>query len=122
MIQTLFGSSEQKPGLFERMKEAVSRTRDNLSERIEEAVGVADLDRVGHITLPDHGVVTKGLIRTLREQGIAIVWIEHIVHVLVQVVERLVCMDEGRVIADGAPGAVMADAAVIDTYLGSAVG
>ena len=46
MIQTLFGSSEQKPGLFERMKEAVSRTRENLSERIEEAVGVSkEIDR-----------------------------------------------------------------------------
>jgi fused signal recognition particle receptor len=46
MIQTLFGSNEQKPGLFERMKEAVSRTRENLSERIEEAVGVSkEIDR-----------------------------------------------------------------------------
>src|SRR6266852_2861307 len=46
MIQTLFGSSEEKPGLFERMKEAVSRTRENLSERIEEAVGVSkEIDR-----------------------------------------------------------------------------
>ena len=51
MIQTLFGSSEHKPGLFERMKEAVSRTRENLSERIEEAVGVSkEID--GH-TLDD---------------------------------------------------------------------
>jgi branched-chain amino acid transport system ATP-binding protein len=59
-------------------------------------------------------------IRTLHRRGIAIVWIEHIVHVLVQVVARLVCMDAGRVIADGAPDAVMADAAVIDAYLGGA--
>jgi len=57
-------------------------------------------------------------IRQLHEKGIAIVWIEHIVHVLVQVVVRLVCMDAGRVIADGQPDAVMADAAVIDAYLG----
>jgi branched-chain amino acid transport system ATP-binding protein len=55
----------------------------------------------------------------VRAQGVAIVWIEHIVHVLLQVVERLVCMDAGRVIADGEPGAVMQDAAVIDAYLGS---
>jgi branched-chain amino acid transport system ATP-binding protein len=59
-------------------------------------------------------------IRDLRQRGIAIVWIEHIVHVLVQVVTRLVCMDAGRVIADGEPETVMADAAVIDAYLGSA--
>ena len=41
---------------------------------------------------------------------------------LVQVVERLVCMDAGRVIADGEPSAVMRDAAVIDAYLGSGGG
>ena len=46
MIQTLFGSTEKKPGLFERMKEAVSRTRENLSERIEEAVAFSkEIDR-----------------------------------------------------------------------------
>jgi len=42
MIQTLFGSLDEeknkKPGLLDRMKEAVSRTRENLSERIEEIV------------------------------------------------------------------------------------
>lgn len=55
-----------------------------------------------------------------RHDGIAVVWIEHIVHVLVQVVTRLICMDAGRVIADGEPGAVMSDAHVVDAYLGTA--
>src|SRR5215813_15014499 len=46
MIQTLFGSLEQKPGFFDRMKEAVTRTRENLSERIEEAVAFSkEIDR-----------------------------------------------------------------------------
>ena len=46
MIQTLFGSTEQKPGFFERMKEAVTRTRENLSERIEQAVSFGkEIDR-----------------------------------------------------------------------------
>src|SRR5665213_1448365 len=43
------------------------------------------------------------MIRALRSGGLAIVWIEHIVHILVQVVGRLVCMDFGQVIADGEP-------------------
>jgi fused signal recognition particle receptor len=46
MIQTLFGSTEKKPGLLERMKEAVARTRENLSERIDEAVAFSkEIDR-----------------------------------------------------------------------------
>ncbi len=49
MIQTLFGSTEEEPkkqGIFERMKLAVSRTRENLSERIDEVVSLnAEIDR-----------------------------------------------------------------------------
>ncbi len=49
MIQTLFGSTEEEPKkqtIFERMKQAVSRTRENLSERIEEVVSLnGEIDR-----------------------------------------------------------------------------
>src|SRR6202023_2074051 len=47
MIQTLFGSTEEtKTGLFERMKQAVTRTRENLNERIEEVVSFGkEIDR-----------------------------------------------------------------------------
>ncbi len=47
MIQTLFGSTEEKrTGLFERMKQAVTRTRENLAERIEEVVSLGkEIDR-----------------------------------------------------------------------------
>src|SRR5580704_16922993 len=48
MIQTLFGSldQEQKPNFLDRMKEAVTRTRENLSERIEQVVSFGkEIDR-----------------------------------------------------------------------------
>ncbi|HXZ40598.1 MAG TPA: signal recognition particle-docking protein FtsY [Terriglobales bacterium] len=48
MIQTLFGSldEQQKPSFLERMKEAVTRTRENLSERIEDVVSFGkEIDR-----------------------------------------------------------------------------
>jgi len=46
MIQTLFGSTEQKPTFLERMKTAVARTRENLSERIEDVVSFnKEIDR-----------------------------------------------------------------------------
>ena len=46
MIQTLFGSVEQKPGFLDRMKQAVTRTRENLSERLEDVVSFhKEIDR-----------------------------------------------------------------------------
>jgi len=46
MIQTLFGSTEEKPGFFDRMKEAVTRTRENLAARIEDVVSIGkEIDR-----------------------------------------------------------------------------
>src|SRR5712692_5199079 len=46
MIQTLFGSLEQQPSFLERMKEAVTRTRENLAERIEDVVSIGkEIDR-----------------------------------------------------------------------------
>jgi fused signal recognition particle receptor len=46
MIQTLFGSTEQKPSFLDRMRQAVTRTRENLTERIEEAVAFSkEIDR-----------------------------------------------------------------------------
>jgi fused signal recognition particle receptor len=46
MIQTLFGSTEQKPSFLDRMRQAVTRTRENLTDRIEEAVAFSrEIDR-----------------------------------------------------------------------------
>jgi branched-chain amino acid transport system ATP-binding protein len=57
-------------------------------------------------------------IRELKARGLSIVWIEHIVHVLVQAIDRLVCLDGGRIIADAAPQTVLANKNVIAAYLG----
>src|SRR6201991_828957 len=46
MIQTLFGSLEEKPGFLDRMKEAVTRTRENLAQRIDDVVSIGkEIDR-----------------------------------------------------------------------------
>jgi len=97
----------------------LDRKRLELARALATDPVVLLLDEIGAGLTDAEAAELVETIRELHREGIAIVWIEHIVHVLVQVVERLVCMDAGRVIADGKPDAVMADAAVIDAYLGS---
>jgi branched-chain amino acid transport system ATP-binding protein len=57
-------------------------------------------------------------IRAIHARGTTIVWIEHVVHALVSVASRLVVMNFGRMLAEGAPHAVMADARVREVYMG----
>jgi len=77
MIQTLFGSLEEKPGFLDRMKEAVTRTRENLAERIEEAVAFSkEIDRntldelEGTLLGADLGTTTtQEVLQKLREKA-----------------------------------------------------
>jgi branched-chain amino acid transport system ATP-binding protein len=57
----------------------------------------------------------------LRAAGVAIIWIEHVVHALLSVVDRLVAIDFGRKLAEGEPRAVMASAEVQAVYMGTDV-
>jgi branched-chain amino acid transport system ATP-binding protein len=57
-------------------------------------------------------------IQELRRTGISIIWIEHIVHALVAVIDRLVVINFGRLIASGDPKAVIESPEVVEIYLG----
>jgi branched-chain amino acid transport system ATP-binding protein len=57
-------------------------------------------------------------ISQLRTAGVTVVWIEHIVRALVSIVDRLMCMAEGRVLAIGDPHEVLRSSEVIEVYLG----
>ncbi|MCB1437372.1 MAG: ABC transporter ATP-binding protein [Rhodobiaceae bacterium] len=60
-------------------------------------------------------------IKDIRTTGIAIIWIEHIVHALLAVVDRLIVIDFGKKIAEGEPHKIMASRAVQEIYMGIAV-
>ena len=47
------------------------------------------------------------MIRGLRDAGITVIWIEHIVHALLEVVDQLMCLAFGRILAIGDPHEVM---------------
>ncbi len=57
-------------------------------------------------------------IKGIHARGVTIVWIEHVLHALTSVVERLLVLDFGRVIGIGAPDAIMASREVKEIYLG----
>ncbi|NOD94412.1 ATP-binding cassette domain-containing protein [Ruegeria sp. HKCCD4884] len=63
----------------------------------------------------------KSLVQTIKDihaSGVTIIWIEHVVHALLAVVDRLIVIDFGKKIAEGEPQAIMESAEVKEIYLG----
>jgi branched-chain amino acid transport system ATP-binding protein len=76
------------------------------------------LDEIaGGLTEPE----TKQLVdelRRIKAQGVTMIWIEHVVHALLSIADRLFVINFGQALAEGEPHAVMADVQVQRVYLG----
>ena len=54
----------------------------------------------------------------IRREGVTVVVIEHTMHAMVRLADRLLVLDHGVVLAEGEPRAVTGNPAVIEAYLG----
>ena len=59
------------------------------------------------------------LMRVRREKNITIIWVEHIMGVLMRVVDRVIVLDHGEIIAAGLPHEVAKNPRVVEVYLGT---
>lgn len=114
----------QQTGLLSRANDAAStltlleRKRLELSRALAASPKLLLLDEIaGGLTEREcHSLIET--IKSIRQSGVTIVWIEHIVHALLAVVDRLIVIDFGRLIADGNPTEVMQSDIVKEIYMG----
>ncbi len=66
-------------------------------------------------------VASVAIVRNVRDAlGTAILWVEHVMSAVMQLAERAIVLNFGKVLAEGAPEVVMRDPQVVDAYLGRA--
>jgi branched-chain amino acid transport system ATP-binding protein len=97
----------------------LERKRLELARALVTAPRLLLLDEIGGGLTELEVLELVETIKELRERGITIVWIEHIVHALLSVVDRLVALAAGRKLIEGDPQTVMQSAELQDVYLGS---
>ena len=61
------------------------------------------------------------LIKSIRDMGITIIMVEHLVKAVFGVADRIVVLNAGELIADGTPNEIACNQGVIDAYLGKSL-
>src|SRR5580704_5391588 len=99
----------------------LSRKRLEVARALATRPSLLLLDEVaGGLTDPEVAELA-GIVRAVSADGVAILWIEHVVHALTATVGRLLCLAAGSIIGDGEPEAVLALPAVREVFLGTGV-
>jgi branched-chain amino acid transport system ATP-binding protein len=99
----------------------LQRKRLELARAVASRPRLLLLDEVaGGLTDPEVAQLVE-IVRGVNAEGVAVIWIEHVVRALTPVVSRLICLAGGAFVGDGDPAAVLADPAVREVFLGTEV-
>jgi branched-chain amino acid transport system ATP-binding protein len=96
----------------------LDRKRLELARALATKPRVLLLDEVAGGLTEHECAALVALIKDIRGSGVSVIWIEHIVHALIPVVDRLVVLHGGHLIAQGGPKTVIESAAVREIYMG----
>lgn len=97
------------------------RKRLELARALATSPRILLLDEIAGGLTDAEVVELSAVIKDLQGDGITIFWIEHVVRALLSTVERLLCLANGALVADGEPREVLASEAVRSVYLGGKI-
>ena len=67
---------------------------------------------------PTEVQAAMNLVKRVRDFGISLIVVEHVMRAIMGISDRVIVLNEGRKIAEGSPHAVVLDKQVIEAYLG----
>ena len=96
----------------------LDRKRLELARALATKPSVLLLDEIAGGLTDDEAAGVAAIVKALAASGLAIIWIEHLVHVLTHAADELAVLGEGRIIAHGEPHETMRMPKVRQIYLG----
>src|ERR1700722_20303438 len=97
----------------------LARKRLEIARALATGPSLLLLDEVaGGLTDPEVTVLVE-IVRAVNAEGIAVIWIEHVVRALTSLVSRMTCLYGGEFIGDGTPAEVLANPRVREIYFGA---
>jgi branched-chain amino acid transport system ATP-binding protein len=137
VVAAAFGANEREAAVYDRCADLLERCglaskanrpaggltlldrkRLELARALATKPRVLLLDEVAGGLTEHECALLVALIKDVRAGGVSIIWIEHVVHALLAIIDRLLVLHGGRFIAEGDPQTVIRSPQVAEIYLG----